>query len=71
MSLIREWRENAALKQEDIGKALGVTQSAVSQWESGETHPRGKQLLKFAAMLNRTSDEILAAISAAKQQSAI
>ena len=69
MSLIREWRENAKLKQEDIGKALGVTQSAVSQWESGETHPRGKQLLKFAAMLNRTSDEILNAISAARQQS--
>ena len=35
-SLLREIRENAELRQEDIAKALDVPQSFVSKIESGE-----------------------------------
>ena len=67
MTQLKEWRESKALKQDEIGRALGVTQSAVSQWESGETYPKAELLPRFAVLLSRSSDEILAAIAAAKK----
>jgi transcriptional regulator with XRE-family HTH domain len=37
---IRQFREAGNYSQEDVALALNVTFGAVSQWETGRTHPR-------------------------------
>jgi SOS-response transcriptional repressor LexA len=57
---IRERREAAGLTQDDVAKALGVTRSAVAQWEAtGGTAPRGKRLKALAAILQTTPEFIV------------
>lgn len=41
MTLI-EWRKSQGLTQQDLADALDVTQSAVSQWEHGDSLPSGR-----------------------------
>lgn len=36
---IKELRKKAALTQAELAEAVGVTQSTVSQWESGKAVP--------------------------------
>lgn len=38
MTTIRELRKAAGLTQAKFAEAMGVTQSTVSQWESGVSH---------------------------------
>jgi transcriptional regulator with XRE-family HTH domain len=45
---MKQLRENAGLTQEEVAKAIGVGQSAVSMWETGESVPRSRILLKIA-----------------------
>lgn len=52
-------REKAGLTQEKVAKALGIDQSAVSQWETGKTAPRAGLLVKLADMYGCTVDELL------------
>lgn len=47
----RRLREDAGLSLTEVAKAIGVTASAVSQWESGRRRPRGIAALKYAAVL--------------------
>lgn len=47
------------MSQEELAKHLGVTQVAVSQWETGETRPRIDKLLRLACVLDCTVDELL------------
>ena len=54
-----EMRKRAGISQVDLAKALGVTQSAVSQWEMGVTSPRQAMLLRLADVLGCTVDELL------------
>jgi len=37
--LLREARLRAGLTQEELGRAVGRTQSAIARWESGRVHP--------------------------------
>jgi len=47
--LIRKARREADLSQADLGKRVGVSRAAISQWESGETKSlRGKNLVRVA-----------------------
>ena len=56
---IKERRRSRKLTQSDVAKEIGVSRSTVSMWESGETIPRTGTLLKLAALLSCTVDELL------------
>jgi len=47
----RALREGADLSQGDLGAVLGVTESAVSRWESGRRAPRREHLDAYVAVL--------------------
>ena len=49
---LRFARESAELPLEAVGEALGITGSAVSQWETGKTCPSRKSLVQFAELTN-------------------
>lgn len=51
MNKIRELRKAAGFTQEKFAVAVGVTQSTVSQWESGRVLPDTAKLPKLAEVL--------------------
>lgn len=53
-------RLRAGYSQAKLAKAVGVTDAAVCQWETGKQLPRAALLPKIAATLNCTVDELLA-----------
>lgn len=46
-------RKAAGLTQAEVGREVGVTQMAVSRWESGERVPRGEAALRYGELLER------------------
>lgn len=58
MSLAIE-RTKAGLSQRAVAQELGITDAAVSLWETGKTLPRATFLLKLAALYGCTVDELL------------
>lgn len=48
---IKRERERTGLTQTELGKAMGVKQPAVSDWENGNTVPDALQLVHLAACL--------------------
>lgn len=59
---LREIRENAQLRQEDVAKKLLVDQSAVSNWERGTAKPLTKYRKKLARIYKVPLSELEAAI---------
>lgn len=47
---LRYWREKAGLRNRDIFRALGVSKSTVSSWESGKANPSHEDLARFAKL---------------------
>ena len=56
---IRKIREGKKISQESIAALIGVTQGAVSQWESGKTMPTAQNIIDLARILDCTTDDIL------------
>lgn len=56
---LKQIRTERGLRQEDIGQALRVGKSAVSQWESGIHEPSIATIHKIADLLNVTTDYLL------------
>ena len=56
---IRKIRERKKISQESIAAMIGVTQGAVSQWESGNTMPTAQNIIDLARILGCTTDDIL------------
>lgn len=56
---IYQKRKKAGLTQDELGRRLGVTNKAVSKWETGETMPEVSMLEALASILNVTVDELL------------
>lgn len=56
----REARINAGLSVREVMAAMGVSDAAVYQWETGVTIPRGKMLKKLSELYACTVDELLA-----------
>ena len=52
-------RKSLGLTQDDLGRKLGVTNKAVSKWETGETLPDIQILPMLASALDVTIDELL------------
>lgn len=48
---LTELREDAGLSQGDLARALGVSQSSVSRWESGDTVPRARRAAALLELL--------------------
>lgn len=55
---IREIRERLAMSQEEFAKAVSVSQSAVSQWEQGMTHPGFRAVMAIAKLTGLTVEEL-------------
>ena len=65
------FRQRAGFKtQEELSVKLGIRKSTVSRWENGERCPHPFMIKELSHTLGVTTDEIITAISAAKQQSA-
>ena len=56
---IRKIRERKKISQGSIAALIGVTQAAVSQWESGKTTPTAQNIIDLARILECTTDDIL------------
>ena len=56
---LAEMRERKGWSQAELAEALGVTQSAVGNWESGIRTPRPQTLRRMAALFGVTIDYIL------------
>lgn len=64
MSFLMDWRKRAGKTQKDVAEALGVSQSAVSQWESGAVQIPLSQLSELARWLQVSPEQLGAAILA-------
>ncbi|MFC7488779.1 helix-turn-helix domain-containing protein [Knoellia sp. CPCC 206453] len=51
-ALRRAIRLEAGLSTVQLGRAMGVTRQAVSQWETGTRTPRGDHLIAYVAVLD-------------------
>lgn len=61
MMAIENLRTKAGMSQLELAEKAGVTQGAVSQWETGESMPRSDKLSELAKILNCTIDELFTA----------
>lgn len=59
MHRLKDLRERKKLKQEDLAELLGVAQSTISMWETGNALPRAEILKRLAKILGCTTDELL------------
>ncbi len=55
---LKKLRENARLTQSDAASALGVGQSAISMWETGESVPKTEMIPKIAEVYGCTISEL-------------
>lgn len=53
-------RKEKGITQAELAAALGVTNKAVSKWETGEAMPETAQLLPISRIFGVTVDELLA-----------
>lgn len=58
MGLITE-RKKAGLTQQQVADELGISDSAVNQWEKGKSFPRTEFLPKLAKLYGCTVDDLL------------
>ena len=70
MNTFRDLRGKKQITQADIAKTVGVDQTAVSQWERGVTYPATAKLSLIANLLGCSEGELIAAITAAKENTA-
>jgi transcriptional regulator with XRE-family HTH domain len=58
MKTIRELREEAGMTQLELAVRIGVTPSAVYNWERGRNEPKATQLRALARAFNVPMDEV-------------
>jgi ribosome-binding protein aMBF1 (putative translation factor) len=56
--LIRAWREELGLTQEDLAARLSISQAAVAKFEHPNAHPRSATLKKIATALGITAEQL-------------
>ena len=59
MNRIKEFRQEARLKQKDLADMLSVKQTTVSGWETGYREPDLESLKRMADIFNCSIDELL------------
>lgn len=65
---IRELREINHITQKQLGDMLGISDRAVSKWESGLSKPSGENLISLAKIFNVHVEEFFGSISCAKNK---
>ena len=58
-TVIKKYRKNKGMTQEEMAARLGVTAPAVNKWEKGNTLPDVALLAPIARLLGITTDELL------------
>ncbi len=56
---ITDLRKDKALSQKELGELLGVSNKAVSKWETGESMPQMKTVIKLAEIFEISPNELL------------
>lgn len=59
MTAIYEYRKDQNMTQRELAKAVGITASAITQYETGARKPDIVTLKKLAAALHCTADQLL------------
>lgn len=59
-NFLRTMREKRGLSQQQLGRSVGVTNKAVSKWETGAAKPQVETCFKLASVLGISVDELLA-----------
>ena len=63
---ICQLREKKGLSQSELGKILGVSNKAVSKWETGASYPSTEMMLPLAQALGTTIEELYTVVSQSK-----
>ncbi len=63
---ITRFRQEKRMTQEELAKRIGVTNQAVSKWESGKCCPDIELLPKLASLLGTSIDELMGYQASAK-----
>ena len=58
-SVIKKYRKDIGLTQEEMANRLGVTTPAVNKWENGSSNPDIELLSPIARLLNISLDTLL------------
>lgn len=58
MNGFKAMREKAGITQKALANRMGIAQSTVAMWESGENAPRAKKLQELAHVLGCTVDDL-------------
>lgn len=56
---IYELRTQKGLSQKELGAILGVSNKAVSKWETGTAIPKTETLIKLAEVFEISTDELI------------
>lgn len=59
MTAIYKYRKGQNMTQRELAKAVGITASAITQYETGARKPDIVTLKKLAAALHCTADQLL------------
>lgn len=59
MTAIYKYRKKQRMTQRELGKAIGISASAITQYETGARKPDIITLKKLAAALHCTADQLL------------
>lgn len=59
MNRIKEFRQQAGMKQQELADVLSVKQTTVSGWEVGRREPDFESLKRMADIFNCSIDELL------------
>jgi len=67
--VLRGLRIRAGLSQQEVARRVGMTQSAIAKWESGDTVLEGEALTRALHVLEAQPEEISAAVSLSNNES--
>ena len=56
---IKDLRISKSMTMRELGKAIGVSNATISDWENGKVMPSGENLLNLADLLNVSADYLL------------
>lgn len=59
MLRIKQLRQSKNMSQGDLADLLGITQTAISQWECGRTFPSTEMLTRLAEIFGVSTDYII------------